>query len=133
MFHAGYNLSVTLTVPETVQEGELFSPQITVSQEVCATFILQARNGVAMQSSDFLSYYANVEFARNSTLAAPASLHTLDDNFVEPNETVIIQVDLSGPITIAEFVTYTNKMESVIIIDSNSEWKKYCGKIATHV
>ena len=138
MFDAGYNLSVTLTVPETVQEGEPFFPQVSISQEVCATFILQAQNGSAKENSDFSLHYVNVEFASNGTLASPASLSTLADNLVEPNEAVLIQVELSGPLTIAKFVTYTNQVESVIIIDSNSECAchrtvKCCGKDAIHV
>lgn len=99
----------------------MFFPQVTTFHKVCATFILRAQNSTAKQNSDFSSYYENVEFARNYSLAAPASLSTLADNLVEPNETVIIEVDLSGPLSIAMFVTYTNQMESVIIIDSNSE------------
>ena len=122
LFDADPDLLVVLTVPDTVREGEMFLPLLTVSQEVLATFSLRSLSGTATQNFDFAFYAVEVEFARtNFTLAAPSSVSTLADNLVEPSETVIIQVGLSTPSSIRNSVVFINQMESVTILDNNSE------------
>lgn len=116
-----------LTVPATVQEGETFLPQLTISQEVLANFSLLSVAGTATLFSDFPPYTSEVQFeATNLILSAPFSVSTIADNLVEPDETVRIRVSLSTPSSFRNLVEYANQEETVTIIDNNSEYACHC-------
>ena len=116
-----------LTVPATVQEGETFLPQLTISQEVLANFSLLSVAITATLFSDFPLYALEVQFTEtNLTVPAPFPFNTTADDLVEPDETVKIQVNLSAPSSIRNLVEYANQEETVTIVDSNSKYMCAC-------
>ena len=122
LFGAGDNLNVTLTAPATVREGEVFYPQVTVSEQVLASFFILGFSGTAETSLDFSYIPAEIPFAAsNITLPSPNAVLTFADNLVEPDETFTLDVDLFDPDSLRPVITYINDPTTVTILDNNSE------------
>lgn len=116
-------LTVNLTAPQVIQEGQSFFPSVQVSLQIDATFRVSTINGSAHSSVDFGSFSEGVEFITpNIILNTRSAVVALSDNLVEPDETFQITIALDSPSKLQPFVRFGNQPVTVTITDNNSEF-----------